>query len=281
MKTRYSLIVNGCLLAACLAVAALAQTSPTAPYIPGTTFQNFNANYPKPNPFYFEGKIDWEKLNITQPANTWEYMQRGIHKQDDLHDLPGAIADYQQSLAMNSLKAGTCQLVTSATLVNGVLPSTLNPAPCMFTVRLRLAYLLRETDPQTAVSLYEEVLQIDPLRPDVEFLMGEAYLVEAEEAQTDADRATAYQNAISAFQAELALNPVTPQYTALTGDEANSAHVHWSLAEVYEKLGRDEDAVSEFKLYLLATQWHSDVYPWRITLAKKKIQTLSGNASGN
>jgi tetratricopeptide (TPR) repeat protein len=262
-------------------VGAWAQGSATAPYVPGSTFQAFNPNYPMPNPFYFEGKIDWEKLNIAQPANTWEFMQRGIHKQDDLGDLAGAIADYQQSLAMNSLRSGTCQLVTSATLVNGVLPAKLNPAPCMFTVRLRLAYLLREIDPAGAASLYQEVLQIDPLRPDVNALMGEAYLIQAGRAQNDDDQAAAYQNAINAFQGELALNPVTPQYTALTGDQANNAHVHWSLAELYEKLGRDEDAVSELKLYLLATQWHSDVYPWRIVLAQKKIQTLSGNSTAN
>jgi hypothetical protein len=70
------------------------------------------------------------------------------------------------------------------------------------------------------------------------------------------------------------MNPVTPQYTALTGDQANNAHVHWSLADVYQKLGRDADAVAELKLYLLATQWHSDVYPWRIMLAKAKLAKL-------
>jgi len=280
MKSHKSTTAKRCLVAAFLAVGAFAQIPP-APYVPGITYQSFNPNYPIPNPFYFEGKIDWEKLNITQPANTWEFMQRGIHKQDDLHDLGGAISDYQQSLALNSLSGGTCQLVTSATLVNGVLPSKLNPAPCMFTVRLRLAYLLRETDPATSVSLYQEVLQIDPLRPDANALMGEAFVIQGDQAQSAGDRAPAYQNAIQAFQAELTLSPVTAQYTALTGDQANSAHVHWSLAELYEKLGRASDAVGELKLYLLATQWHSDVYPWRIMLAQKKIQTLSGNSSGN
>lgn len=280
MRAPGSTIFSGCLLAACFVMGAFAQTA-TSPYMPGITFQSFNPNYPKPNPFYFEGKIDWEKLNITQPSNAWEYMQRAIHEQDDLGDLPDAIYDYKQSLALNSLTGGTCQLVTSATFVNGALPATLNPMPCMFTVRLRLAYLLRPTDPATAISLYQEVLQIDPLRPDVSFLLGETYVIFGDQAQNLADKANAYQNAISAFQAELALNPVTPQYTALTGDQANSAHVHWSLAELYDQLGRTADEVSELKLYLLATQWHSDVYPWRILLAQKKIQTLSGNSSAN
>ena len=52
----------------------------------------------------------------------------------------------------------------------------------MFTVRLRLGYLLRETDPGTAIELYHEVLQIDPQRLGVNTLIGEAYVIEAQEA---------------------------------------------------------------------------------------------------
>ncbi|HEX4485099.1 MAG TPA: hypothetical protein VH088_02465, partial [Terriglobales bacterium] len=130
-----------------LAAAALpAQT--TTSYTPGE-FQTTNPYYPKPNPFYFEGKVDWDKLAITTPSNTWEYMQRGIHKQEDLGDMAGAIQDYQMSLSLNSLTNGTCQIITSATLVGGVLPSSLTPPPFMFTVRLRLAHLLQSTDPDT------------------------------------------------------------------------------------------------------------------------------------
>jgi tetratricopeptide (TPR) repeat protein len=252
----------------------LAQTTTTPiPYTLGE-IQKTNPNYPQPNPFYFEGKVDWDKLNITQPANTWEYLQRGIHKQDDLEDIAGAIQDYQTSLSMNSLANGTCQIVTAATLVNGALPTRLSPAPCMFTVRMRLAYLLRESEPDVAISLFKEVLSIDPLRLDVNALIGEIYATEAAEAATDQERATAYQNAIQSFQAELALSPVTPQTTALTGDEANNAHVHWELAEIYEHLGQSSNELAELNAYLKATQWHSDVYPWRITVAKAKIAKL-------
>src|SRR5436190_19851337 len=77
-------------------------------------FQTTNPNYPARNPFYFEGKIDYEKLGIASPANAWEYMQRGIHRQDDLEDMAGAMADYRESVRLNSLEKGSCQLVTSA-----------------------------------------------------------------------------------------------------------------------------------------------------------------------
>lgn len=264
--------------------AALAQSPPLNPtsippgYVPNVTFQKTNPNYPVPNPFYFEGKIDWAKLAITQPANAWEFLQRGMHYQDDLNDLTDAIADYQQAFALNSLTKGTCQLITAATLVNGVLPSTLNPMPCMFTIRLRLAYLLRETDPATAISIYNEVLKIDPLRLEVSLLIGEAYMIQAGLATTTAAQTAALQNAVTAYKAELALSPVTPQFTALTGDQANNEKVHWELAAVYQQLGQNANAIGELQLYLTASQWHSDVYPWRIPLAQAMIKKMQSNA---
>lgn len=247
----------------------------TSSYKPGD-FQKENPNYPMPNPFFFEGKIDWEKLGVDQPANSWEFAQRGMHKQDDLEDMQGAMADYQKSLSLNSLANGTCQIVTKSTLVNGKLPSHLDPAPCMFTVRLRLGYLLRQTNPADAIGLFQEVLSIDPLRLGVNAMIGETYMIEAGQAKHAADRQQANLNAVAAFKAELALSPVTPQTTALTGDQANNAHVHWNLAQVYESLQRTGDEITELQLYLQATQWHSDVYPWRIAVAKKKLEQISG-----
>ena len=68
--------------------------------------------------------------------------------------------------------------------------------------------------------------------------------------------------------------PVTPQSVALTGDLANNSKVHWELAQVYVATGQNNLAKSELNSYLQATQWHSDVYPWRIALAKSQIVTL-------
>ena len=270
MKLRYRLPV---LVLATLAVAQVAAFAQNGTYTPGQ-FQRTNPNYPKPNPFYFEGKIDWNLLGISQPENAWDYLQRGMHRQDDLEDIPGAISDYRTSLSMNSLQNQTCQIVTAATLVNGTVPAQLTPAPCMFTVRLRLGYLLRETDPSTSIGLYREVLQIDPQRLGVNALIAETYVIEAKETNDQQAKQQAYANAVAAYKAELDLSPVTPQSIALTGDQANNSKVHWELAEVYEAMGQNSLAVSELQSYLLATQWHSDVYPWRIALAERLIQTL-------
>ncbi len=236
-----------------------------------TVFQQTNPNYPIRNPFYFEGKITWEKLGITAPSNAWEFMQRGIHLQDDLEDFNGAKADYARALAMNSMDNGTCQILRTVPAADF---GKLNPAPCMFTVRLRLGYLLMKDNPSEAIRLFEEVLKIDALRLDVNQLIGETWVLRAEASDNDSDRQSGYAKAIAAFGAELALSPVTAQTIALTGDQANNAHTHWALAEAYEKLGRNADAVIELESYLKATKWHSDIYPWRIDLARKKIDRL-------
>jgi tetratricopeptide (TPR) repeat protein len=154
------------------------------------------------------------------------------------------------------------------------LPSTLTPPPCMFTVRSRLGYLLMEEEPAEAIELFNEVLEIDPLRLDINALIGETYLHEAEEA-SEPEKSELLEKAVEAFKAELALSPVTPLSVQLTGDEANNAAVHWALAEAYEELNEPAEAIVELNLYLKATKWHSDTYPWRIAVAQHKIEELS------
>src|SRR5438309_6678487 len=273
--SQYTLLILLTLVLMLIAVFAQNVT-----YTPGE-FQTSNPYYPKPDPFYFEGKIDWNLLGITRPQNAWDYLQRGIHNQDDLNDIPDAINDYQTSLSMNRLlqSGGTCQILTLATVRswNGTPPAQLNPAPCMFTVRLRLGYLWRETNPSAAIQLFQEVLQIDPQRLGVNTLIAETYVIEAQQSTDPTTQQNAYNNAISAYKAELALSPLTPQSTSLTKDTANNSKVHWELAQVYQATGQNSLAVSELQSYLQATQWHSDVYPWRISLAKSQIQTLQAH----
>lgn len=276
MSFRKSLFIVSGLLA--IASVAMAQktltgglTTGTGPYVPGVTFQSDNANYMNRNPFFFEGRVDWNLLGITTPTTVWEYVQRGIHYQDDLVDTTDAISDYQTAISMNSVSNGTCQIFTTTPAVS----PNINPPPCMFTPRLRLANLLMQSNPSQAIALFQQVLQIDALRLGVNESIGEAYEVEAAAATTTAAQTTLLQSAIAAYKAELALSPVTASYTALTGDLANNAHVHWSLAGIYVELGDTTDQATELQAYLNATQWHSDTYPWRIQLAKARLAKLT------
>jgi tetratricopeptide (TPR) repeat protein len=252
------------------AVTTFGQSTTSPPYVPGVTYQTTNPNYPLPNPFYFEGRIDWNLLKITTPTNAWEFAQRGIHEQDDLGDTAGAIADYQQSISLNGLANATCQIVTTPVPTSGVL----NPPPCMFTVRLRLAGLLRQTSPQTAIGLYQEVTMIDPLRLGVHEAMAETYVGMAQNETSPANSAADYAQAITEYQSELDLSPVTDFTIGLTGDLANNAHVHWGLAEIYRAQSNSAQEASELDLYLKATMWHSDTYPWRLTLAQARLTAL-------
>jgi hypothetical protein len=260
-----------------MAAAAFAQHTPTGnlttgtgPYVPGVTYQADNPNYLNRNPFYFEGRVDWNLLKITTPATPWEYTQRGIHYQDDLQDMTDAIADYQTAISMNSLSNNTCQIITTA-----ITPSTtLSPAPCMFTPRLRLAHLMLSTNPDMAISLYQQVLQIDALRLGMNEFIGEAYENKAAAAADEASKTAFLQSAIAAYNAELALSPVTASYTALTADKANNAHTHWALSEIYAELGDPADQATQLQAYLDATQWHSDTYAWHIQLAKVRLAKL-------
>ena len=231
------------------------------------TFQSANSFYPTRNPFYFEGKVDYDKLNIESPKDTWEYLQRGIHRQDDLGDTEGAVADYRKSVEMNGIANGTCQIVKAANPPR-------DPAPCMFTNRLRLGALLMQDSPVEAIALFQEVIAIDPLRLDVNALIGEAYERIAQMAGDEDAAREALSHVIEAYRAELAVSPVTKETVALTGDEANNAHVHWALAQIYAEQGDFERQATELDLYLKATRRHSDVYPWRIAVARQKLVGL-------
>ena len=247
----------------------LAATTGLTPALPQNASGEDNPNYPARNPFYFEGKIDYELLRIDQPATAWEYMQRGIHRQDDLEDYRAAVEDYRQALELNNVANGSCQIVDSVPANFG----DLDPPPCMFTLRLRLGYLLIHDDPEESIRLFKEVLDSDPLRLEVNFLIGEAHEILAEEAKSQDEKEQYYQKAIEALQAELALTPPVND-PSLSPDEANNAHTHWLLAEIYEKQGQYDEAIGALESYLKATTWHSDVLPWRIPLAEKKIEQL-------
>jgi len=240
-------------------------------------FQTTNPHYPVRNPFYFEGKVDYEKLGIVKPGNAWEFMERGIHRQDDLEDVAGALADYREALRLNDPAASTCRIVTSQVFQSVAAGNfgKLDPPPCLFTVRLRLGYLLMRTHPKKSIALFRQVLEIDPQRLEANAFIGETYEILADATAAAGEKQRFYRQAIAAYEAELSLSPVTPQTVALTGDEANNAHVHWALAAIHEKLAERDAALSELQLYLKATTWHGDIYPWRIPLARNKIAQLS------
>ncbi len=268
MKIRYRYPILIVLSLASVLVAVFAQNGT---YTPGQ-FQSSNPNYPNPNPFYFEGKIDWNLLGITQPQNAWEYLQRGMHFQDDLDDIPDAISDYQTSLSMNSLQNQTCQIVTAATLVlsTATVPAQLTPRS-MHVHRAVAARLLVARNRVPAPRL---ALPGSASNRSAKTGSEHADRRGVRDRSAGGDRSTG--PAAGLYERHRRVSGGTgafsgdPQSIALTGDQANNSKVHWELAKVYEATGQNDLAESELQSYLLATQWHSDVYPWRIALARAK-----------
>ena len=66
---------------------------------------------------------------------------------------------------------------------------------------------------------------------------------------------------------------MTPTFDdpALSPDQANNAHTHWLLAEIFENPFEFNEAIEDVENYLRGTRWHSDVLPWRIQPAQKKM----------
>ena len=195
-----------------------------------------------------------------------------MHYQDDLDDIPDAISDYQTSLAMNSLQsadlpAGTRQHFGERRRCPSQLTALL---PACSRCGCDLAICCEKAIPATAIELYQEVLQIDPQRLGVNTLIAETYVIEAQQSDRSADTAAGV----------CQRRDCVPGGTgAFTGDAAkHRAHGRTrrtirrcigSWLRFTKRLGQNSLAVSELQSYLLATQWHSDVYPWRIALARQ------------
>ena len=58
----------------------------------------------------------------------------------------------------------------------------------MFTPRLRLAHLIMDDQPDVAIGLYQEVLQIDALRLGVNAFIGEAWEIKAKKAADEVSK---------------------------------------------------------------------------------------------
>ena len=165
MRARKGFLIVAAVLAA--ASGAMAQktltgglTTGSGPYVPGYIPVG-QSELHEPESLLFRRPGGLEPARITTPTTVWEYMQRGIHYQDDLQDTTDAMSDYQTAISMNSLSNNTCQIFTTVPPVS----PNVNPPPCMFTPRLRLANLLMQTNPSQAIALFQQVLQIDASAP--------------------------------------------------------------------------------------------------------------------
>lgn len=203
---------------------------------------------PSPQPaepaLYFEAKASWPALGIDEPRTAWEFVQRGMHRQDELEDEAGAIEDYHAAEALDSHI-----LLIHARLGNLHLRRG----------REKLADPAQRAsaraDLEEAVHRYEEVEHEQPHRAGIAARIGEAhhalYELGGEASEADA--------ALEAYNRELARSP---------GHQPTL----YAVGMLLRSLGRDDEARPHLERYLDSTERHGDPYPWK----RMAVQRLLG-----
>ena len=200
-----------------------------------------------PDPLlFFEAKAYWPALNIEQPRTAWEYVQRGIYKQDELEDVDGAIADYMEAERLNDhillihARLGYINLKRGKELASVATSSAAAIAALTESVRR-----------------YDEVLEEQPHREGIHAKLGEAYQIKygITRLQSDADKA------LEEYQAELNGSPTFQK-------------VLYERAKLFRDLGRRDEARASMEAYLAQTVLHGDPYPYKILAARKFLQDL-------
>lgn len=207
--------------------------------------------------YFFEGKVNWPDLQKRipggQPRTAWEYAQRAMYEQDDLHDLTSAIADYKTSESMND----RVQIVQARMAVIS-LEAGIEKQQGGDNAGALAAF-------EDAIARFQRVLDEAPERQGLHFNMAEAYEHEHDVYVQMADPAKAAQawvNAEREYNNELSLAP-------------GSQRAHLGLAELLIAEGKNADAVNHLNVYLCQSELHSDPYPFKILKARAERDQLT------
>jgi tetratricopeptide (TPR) repeat protein len=194
---------------------------------------------PSPQPaepaLYFEAKASWPALGIDEPRTAWEFVQRGMHRQDELEDESGAIEDYRAAEALDSHILLIHARLGSLHLRRG---------------RERLADPAQSASARSdlleALRRYEEVEHEQPHRAGIAARIGDAHaaLFELDGDPEEADKA------LLAYQHELARS---------TGHQPSL----YAVGMLLRARGLDDEARPWLERYLASTRRHGEPYPWK------------------
>jgi len=196
--------------------------------------------------FFFEGKVDWPLLDLSEPRTAWEYTQRGMFLQDDVGDVDGALQDYQRAEEMLEEIA--------ARLNDPTLPERL----LILHFRLGNIYLERGKY-EDAIQEFEVLLEEDPELEGVHRHIAEAYIGLGE-----------FEKAFEAFQEELSISP--------RSQKTNFEFALLVLRPDVQLQGVDQEALARehLEIYLEEAARHCDTYPHKILRADKLVRELGG-----
>ena len=205
-------------------------------------------------------KTDWPLLGIAEPRTAWEYVQRGMYRQDDLEDESSAIADY---LHAEELLEEIAQRIGDESLPERML---------LIHLRLGPIYLQRGQW-EDAIRHFGFVLDENPEAEGIHreialayFGLGQDQLREGLEAKSQ----ESFQIAFESFERELEVAPDN-QLTLYDFGEF--------LLEPEVRLdGVDQSNLARglFQTYLERAEEHCDTYPIRILKVDKKARNLGG-----
>ena len=216
------------------------------------------------NPAFFAlVKTDWPLLGIAEPRTAWEYVQRGMYRQDDLEDEESAIEDYlhaEELLEEIAERTGDESLPERMLLIH---------------LRLGPIYLHRG-EWEDAIRHFEFVLEENPESAGIQreialahHGMGkdqfqEGLLSEAQES---------FRKAFESFEAELEVSPANQLTLYDFGEFLLDPEVR------LDGIDQPARARTLFQSYLERAEKHCDTYPIRILKVDKKARNLGGAGS--
>lgn len=209
------------------------------------------------NPVFFANvKTDWPLLGIPQPRTAWEYVQRGMYRQDDLHDEEAGRLDYEHAL---ELLEHLAEVHHDPTLPERLL---------LIHFRLGPIYLHRG-EYERAIRHFEILLHEDPELEGINREIALAYEGIAHEAlEHGEDGGPAIRSAYEHFLEELEVAP-NNQLTLFE-------FAHFLLDPEVHLDGVDQPALARQMLerYLARAVEHCDTYPLRIVDANLLLEEL-------
>ncbi len=214
------------------------------------------------NPTFFAlVKTDWPLLGIDEPRTAWEYVQRGMYRQDDLRNEGAALEDYLHALELLEHLAVEHQDPT--------LPER------MLLLHFRLGPIfLHRGEYERAIDHFETLLHEDPELEGIHREIALAYEGLAHEAAEHGEDPSAFQRlAFEHFQSELHNGPNNQLTLYEFGHFLTDPEVH------LEGVDQPRLAREMYERYLARAVEHCDTYPLRIVEVDQAVVALGGRSN--
>lgn len=216
------------------------------------------AEQPENPEFFALVKTDWPLLNIETPRTAWEYVQRGMYKQDDLEDEDGAVEDY---LHAEELLEEIAQRLNDPTLPERMV---------LIHSRLGTIYL-RRGEYESAIRHFESILDENPESEGINREIALAYAgIAHEEVERGEDPTHSSEAAYEHFVREIENAP---------NNQTTLYEFGLFLQDPDLPLGNVDEAalaLQMFQRYMVRAKYHCSTTPLRILKVARKIEELGG-----